>query len=188
MRVLLDSGCGATLINHKLLVNLKTSKEKETNWTTKSGSFKTDRKCKITFTLPAFHEHRKIYWNCYVDNSDPEDNNYDLIIGRDLMHEIGIDICFSTAEITWDNASIPMQPSEKLDEIAINQFEQELLYAHDPVTTDAQRIQNIVESKYCPADLQAIAKQCKLLSENEQKQFVNLLSKFKHLFDGTLGS
>ena len=43
-------------------------------------------------------------------------------MGRDLMHEIGIDICFSAAEISWDNASIPMQPIEKSTE----EFEQEL--------------------------------------------------------------
>ena len=50
--------------------------------------------------MPAFHEHRKINWNCYVDESDLKDTTYDLIIGRDLMHEIGIDIRFSTAH-TW---------------------------------------------------------------------------------------
>jgi hypothetical protein len=34
-----------------------------------------------------------------VDESNSEANSYDLIIGRDLMHEIGIDICFSAAEV-----------------------------------------------------------------------------------------
>ena len=63
------------------------------------------------------------------------------------MHEIGLDICFSTAEMIWDNASIPMQSVDKSTE----EFEQELLFAQDPATTDAERIQNIVESKYCPA-------------------------------------
>jgi hypothetical protein len=31
---------------------------------------------------------------CGEDN--PEASSYDLVIGRDLMHEIGIDICFGT--------------------------------------------------------------------------------------------
>jgi hypothetical protein len=35
-------------------------------------------------------------------------------------------------------------------------MEQELLYAHDPTTTDAERIQNIIESRYTPADLNKI--------------------------------
>ena len=41
--------------------------------------------------------------------------NYDLIIGRDLMHEIGINILFKDSLIEWDGATIPMQPTDKLD-------------------------------------------------------------------------
>ena len=188
MRVLLDSGCGATLINQSLLGKLKTTKGKTTKWKTKNSTFKTDKKCKVKFSLPAFHEHRKVSWNCNVDETDPAFCNYDLIIGRDLMHQLGIDICFSTAEIKWDNASIPMQEVDKLNEQFVKHFEEELLFAHDPITTDAERIQNIVETKYCPADLLSIATECTLLSKEEQEQLYKLLSRFEYLFDGTLGS
>ena len=80
------------------------------------------------------------------------------------MHEIGLDFCFSTAEMTWDNASIPMQSVDKSTE----EFEQEVLFAQGPATTDAERIQNIVESKYCPADLQKTVSECNLLNTNEK--------------------
>jgi hypothetical protein len=96
MRILLNSVCAATLINHSLIMTLVATKENKTKWTTKAGEFSTHRMCEITFTLPALHKHREITWKCYVDESNPEANSYDLIIGRDLMHEIGIDICFST--------------------------------------------------------------------------------------------
>ena len=188
MRVLLDSGCAATLINQGLIDKLKTKKEKKTKWTTKAGKFSTNRTCKIKFTLPAFHQHRNINWNCYVDESPPESCHYDLIIGRDLMHEIGIDICFSKAEVVWDNASIPMQPTDKFHKEFMDKFEQELLFAHDPETTDAERIQNIVESKYCPADLRKVVEECNLLDSEEQEKLFKLLTKFDHLFDGTLGN
>ena len=108
MKILLDSGCGATLINQSLIGKLKTTKEQKCKWKTKAGNFTTNRKCKIKFSLPALFENRDIDWNCYVDESSPTSCLYDLIIGRDLMHELGIDICFSTAEIKWDNASIAM--------------------------------------------------------------------------------
>ena len=117
MRILLDSGCAATLINHSLVKTLDTTKENKTKWTTKAGEYSTHRRCEITFTLPELHKHRNITWKCYVDESDPESNSYDLIIGRDLMHEIGIDICFSAAQVEgWDNASIPMPSVDKLTE------------------------------------------------------------------------
>jgi hypothetical protein len=112
---------------------------------------------------PALHKHRQITWNCYVDESNVKSNSYDLIIGRDLMHEIGIVICFSPAEVRWDNASIPMQPVDKSTE----EFEQELMFAQDPLTTDAERLQNIVESIYCPADLNKIATECHLLNADQ---------------------
>ena len=68
------------------------------------------------------------------------------------------------------------------------EFEQELLFAQDPLTTDAERIQNIVESKYCPADLNKIAVECHMVITSQQTSLHKLLKKFTHLFDGTLGN
>jgi hypothetical protein len=113
---------------------------------TKAGSFKTKRSCNIEFTLPAFHEHRKIACNAYVDESHYESCNYDMIIGRDIMHSLGINLLFDTAEISWDNAKVHMQPPEMLRSDGVDILEQELLYAHDPDTTDAERMQGIIES------------------------------------------
>ena len=85
---------------------LKQPRENKTKWRTKAGKFTTTNKCKITFTLPTFYKLRKITWNCYVDTTNNNNNNinYDLIIGRDLMHEIGINILFTDSLIEWDGA------------------------------------------------------------------------------------
>jgi hypothetical protein len=96
------------------------------------------------------------------------------------MCEIGINICFSAAEVRWDNASIPVQPVDKSTE----EFEQEALFAQDPLTTDAERIQNIVERKYCPADVSKTATECHLENTNQEETLNKLL--FAPLFDGTL--
>jgi len=170
---LFDFGCGATLINHSFIGKLKRTKENKTMWKIRSGSY-TDKKNKIKFSLPAFHEHRKICWNCYVDDTDPEFCNYDLMIERDLMNELGIDISFfSNTEVIWDSASIPMQEVDKLNEHFVNHFEQELLFVHEPVTTGAAKIQNIVEGKCCPADLLSIVKEYKLLNEKNKNNYMN---------------
>jgi hypothetical protein len=39
---------------------------KSTNWTTKAGTFKTDRKAKCQLTLPEIHEGKDISWNMYM--------------------------------------------------------------------------------------------------------------------------
>ena len=188
LKILLDSGCGGTLINKQFTKKLKTTKSKKTKWRTKSGNFKTDKLCKVSLTLPALFENREIEWDCYVDESDPDSCLYDMIIGRDLMIELGIDICFSTAEIKWDNASIPMVSVDQLRDANIDGFEKEILYSQDPDTTDAERIQNIVESKYCPADLRKVVNECTILDDNQKEILFQLLTKYESLFDGTLGT
>jgi hypothetical protein len=52
LRVLFDSGCGATLVNKKFVRHWKKKESKTTKWSTKGGSFKTKRKCEIQITLP----------------------------------------------------------------------------------------------------------------------------------------
>ena len=47
LRVLVDSGCGATLINKKFVEHWR-------KWSTKAGSFKTTRKCKIRLHYQPF--------------------------------------------------------------------------------------------------------------------------------------
>jgi hypothetical protein len=88
--------------------------EKTTIWTTKSGKFITHRKCEITFTIPAIHnKHREITCNCFLYEFTSNTITYDIINGKDFIHEIGFDTCFSTEEIIWDNDLIPMQSVEK---------------------------------------------------------------------------
>ena len=162
MRILLDSGCGATLVNQSFIRKLKTSKEKETKWTTKAGKFKTSRKCKVAFTLPAFHEHREINWNCYVDESPIESCHYDMIIGRDLMEELGMNIQFSTMEIEWDGTAIPMKP--------IDATQHDFYYIADSpaVETAQERIKTILDAKYAKADLTEVASRNKKLTAAQQ--------------------
>ena len=188
IRVLFDSGCSSTLINKSLVKHWKKTDLKPIKWSTKAGSFKTKRKCEIEFTLPAFHENRKIFCNAYVDESPRGSCNYDMIIGRDIMHSLGINLLFDTAEITWDNAKVRMQSQDILSGDWLDTLEQELLFAHDPDTTDAERIQGIIESKYTPADLEKIVAECTHLEAAEQKQLLRLLQKYEDLFDGTLGT
>ena len=188
MRVLFDSGCTSTLINKSLVKHWKKTDLKPIKWATKAGSFKTKRKCEIEFTLPAFHEGRKILCNAYVDESPRDSCSYDMIIGRDVMHALGINLLFDTAEITWDHAKVRMQSQEILKGDWLDTLEQELLFAHDPDTMDAERIQGIIESKYTPADLEKIVAECTHLESNEQKQLLRLLQKYEDLFDGSLGT
>jgi hypothetical protein len=48
--------------------------------------------------------------------------------------------------------------------------------SHDPATTDTQRIQIIVESKYCPSDSQKTVSECNLLNTSKKEIWYRLQS------------
>ena len=60
------------------------------------------------------------------------------------MLEAGIDIKFSEEKVVWESAEISMQHPGFLDEPKwVDLLEKELMYLHDPLTTEADRIQGI---------------------------------------------
>jgi len=72
LKILFDTGCGATLIHHSLVHRLKQKDNKLSNWSTKAGSFKTTKTCKVHFTLPAFHEKHNIKSTPQIYNTSKE--------------------------------------------------------------------------------------------------------------------
>ena len=189
MRVLLDSGCGGTLVNKSFVHKYEKTKTSATKWTTKAGTFETNRKVKCQFVLPEFHEGKDINWTMFVDESDRRLNSYDMIIGRDLLHELGIDLMFSLGVMKWDNATVPMRDPSTLRSLeSIDTLENEIFSMHDPDTTEAARIQSIIDIKYAPQDIDGIANECVHLTETERSGLRKLLHKFEDLFDGTLGT
>ena len=188
LRVLLDSGCAATLVNSKFLKNLRKKRSTKTTWTTKAGAFTTTEKCKCTFTLPEFHQGREVKWSVYVDESASETSNYDMIIGRDLLEELGIDLVFSNHTMKWDNATVPMRNLSWFEDTKMSDKEEEVYSMHDPNTTEVERIQNILDMKYAPADLEAITEASDHLSTEDKRLLLNLLKRYETLFDGSLGT
>ena len=137
--------------------------------------------------LPMFHKNRDITWSAHVDDAPLREQRYDMIIGRDLMTEIGLDINFSSCSMKWDNAEVAMQEPSWLDNEHIEQFEQEMFMMHDPITTDAERIQSILDLKYSQADLHQVVKDIPDLDDPQRQQLLKVLQKFEPLFDGSLG-
>jgi hypothetical protein len=81
-----------------------------------------------------------------------------------------------------------MQNISWFEESKINVMEREMHSMHDPITTEVERIQGILDMKYAPADLEEVARECNHLTSTEQSQLLALLTKYTDLFDGTLGT
>ena len=155
---------------------------------TKGGVYQTNKKCKLPFKLVEFDMQTTINWEFHVDETTkPEDSNYDMIIGRDLLGELGMDICFSTSTIQWRGVSVPMREYGDLRSrqvahlIYLENFESELTQAV------SSRVNRILDAKYEKADLVQITGHCSHLTKNQQGKLLILLQKYEDLFDGTLG-
>ena len=72
-----------------------------------------------------------------------------------------------------------MQSPEYLQGDWVETLEKEILFSHDPATTDAERIQDIINATYTPADLEKIVAECTHLTKEEQSKLLQLLKKFK---------
>ena len=82
---------------------MKKHKCAPTQWQTQNGTFTTDSKLKIEFFIPELNDQRLI--NTYVHKTK-SDMSYDMIIGQDLLQELGIDILNSSRTIKWDDQEI----------------------------------------------------------------------------------
>ena len=73
----------------------------------------------INIRLPEFSKERKVDgWNLQIFDSST--CQYDMIIGRDFMTDIGIDNSFSTNTIQWIDRSIKMKSPHHCDLMMTN--------------------------------------------------------------------
>jgi hypothetical protein len=173
LRVLFDSGSSGSIIVAKFVKNLHIENDTKTEWLTNE-----------------FYESKVIEWILHVDKTFGP-HQYDMIIGRDLMSQLGIILDFDRQTMTWDESTIKMKEYEDLFDInsPINEFHwHEEIYESQALIDASSRLKKILDAKYEPADLDKIARNCDYLTDDEQMHLLSLLHKYQHLFDGSLGT
>ena len=178
IRILLDSGASGCIIHKSLVKKLKQKDSKKSSWNTAAGIFQTEGTAKVDFILPEFYESKLISWKAHVTK---QDCGYDMIVGRDLLQELGMKIDFDSNSIEWEGASVPMKPHGATRETD--------LYLQDSQAVEdaVDRMKHILDAKYAKADLDEYVQECDYLSAEEKKQLLALLKQYESLFDGTLG-
>ena len=178
-KALLDSGGSGCLITKQLAEHLpKTTPASAVQFLTAAGTYTSQGIVQLQFSMPELNHDRVIDWKFHVaDNLGA----YDLIIGRDLMQELPINLHFDTMEIEWDTARIPMRPIDAMSHTSYH-------VQDPPAVADAtQRIKAILDAKYEKADILKLVKEQTHLTASRQKKLRKLLTAFADLFDGTLG-
>ena len=165
-------------MSKKAIPGLTTWKSSQQQWNTAGGAATSTEKATIQFNLPEFYAKTIIQKDVFVFNNEM---NYDMIIGRDLMTELGISLDFFYQKVKWQDAEIPM----KMPNCTINSdfFVQD----NELLNSETDRIKQILDAKYEAADLAEVTESATHLSQEERQQLYKLLMKYESLFDGTLG-
>ena len=143
-----------------------------------AGKVSTSEMAKVQFSLPKLHDNQVIEWNVHVSKTL---NSYNMIIGRDILSKLRIDIHFSTLTCTWDSRTIPMRESSVLPEQSY------LVEETGPVAESTSRLKKILDAKYEKANLPEIVESSIHLKDDQKIKLKKLLTKYESLFDGTLG-
>jgi hypothetical protein len=68
------------------------------------GKFTTNKTVFVTFSLPEFNLKTQMYssWEFHVDVRSESSSTYDMIMGRDLLGELGMIMNFNDHTVTWE--------------------------------------------------------------------------------------
>jgi hypothetical protein len=109
LTALLDSGGAQSLISKQSAKNLlQYSTLLQTIWTTPGGTHSTRVKTSGKFLFPEVSTTTFHQWQFHVTESL---GDYDVLIGRDILNYLKIDIKFSNKEIVFPSASVPFKNS-----------------------------------------------------------------------------
>ena len=141
------------------------------------GTFKTTRLAEVKLRLPELSDTAEMSVRCHVTR---QKSNYDLILGRELLRELGINLDFSNNTTNWKDISIPMKPSHSSAKTHFS------ISDSKRVASKTKRIKKILDAKYEKANLTKLVKNLDHLNSDKQTKLLRLLQKYEPMFDGAL--
>jgi predicted aspartyl protease len=124
LKALIDTGSSGCIILNEFTEGIHHKRSEDPQqWMTKGGLFQTNGICPVKFYLPEFSTQECVKWKFHVDSSkNATKSRYDMILGRDLLEQLPLDIKFSDKTISWQEVTIPMKLVDQLDNQNINEI------------------------------------------------------------------
>ena len=146
IQCLLNTGCSKSIILKKFTESkrrTKQRKEDQVRYTTWGGSFDTHCKASVGFRLVEFEQKGKqtieykfqVNGTKYPEGKEPK---YDMVIGNELLWNMGMVIDFKNETLDWDGDKIPLKINGAIQDKEVCQ----MLYS---MHTDAPIIQEAEE-------------------------------------------
>ena len=195
LRVLFDSGSDGDLLFMKTGTTRKsgilyTRRLSPQAWETSNGTFLTEKVARdLELTFPMFSRSKRIGVTPDIIEYDGEEDSpmFDLIIGTETMHELGVVMNFKKLELTVDEITLPMYD---MQDFQSKQMRQQFYADTEPASTqdDLKRVVRILDANYEKADLkEVVTDNCDHLNDHQRHLLLELLEEYEELFDGTLG-
>ena len=192
VRALLDTGCSRSIILKQFTERDKRTElpdDEHITYETYGGEFKSKSAASVGFRFVEFENNSDITveHRFQVDEiHTPRQSKDDMIIGSDLLWNMGMDIRYSCERVEWLDDYIQLKPLNTLAERGVC----EMLYAihtDDPIIKEAEERQNrILDADYSKVDIPAMVSELDI-SDASRRKLVTTLSKFPELFGGGLG-
>ncbi len=164
------------------------------SWGTSNGTFVTDRVGDIEISFVEYSASKKIRLQPDIVEYSPGDQApiYDLIIGKQTMHDLGVKLDFQEKTITIDKILLPMRNIAilQLKPMITRALRENTWFAQEPINTHSKTksVLEILDAKYEKAVLPAIIRvNCSHLIASDREKLLSVLLEFESLFDGKLG-
>ena len=152
IKALLYSGATGSLLVQRYVDGQHLTREKDTSWRTAAGDFHTDGIIKAEFAIPELNLTSKVSYDLHVaSNLGP----YDIILGRDVLRELGIVLDFNMQIVIWNHACISMKPANcKINNSWAITYPEEVDDMVSRLTREQYR--NVIDAKYKKANLNEV--------------------------------
>ncbi len=197
IRVLLDSGSSGDLLFMKKGSSKCISVVRRVvpqSWGISNSAFVTDRVVDIEISFVEYLASKKVCLQPDIVEYSLGDQTpmYDLIIGKQTMHNLGVKLDFQEKTITIDKILLPMRniANLQLKPRITRALRENTCFAQEPISTRSatKGVVKILDAKYEKADFPAIIREnCSHLTASNKEKLLLVLLKFESLFEGTLG-
>jgi hypothetical protein len=184
IRVLLDSGSSGDLLFIKKGSSKRISVVKRfvpQSWGTSNGTFVTDRVGDIGISFVEYSASKKVRLQLGIVEYSPGDQvpMYDLIIGKQTMHNLEMKLDFQEKTITIDKILLPMRniANLQLKPRVTRALRENTCFAQEPISTQSTTkcTVEILDAKYEKADLPAIIREnCSHLTVTDREKLGTL--------------
>jgi hypothetical protein len=158
-------------------------------WGTSNGTFITDKVGDIEIYFVEYLASKKVRLQPDIIEYSLGDQApmYDLIIGKQTMHDLGAKLYFKEKTIQIDEILLPMRniTNLQLKPSITRALRQNTCLAQEPISTcsTTKRVVKFLYAKYEKADLPAIVREnCSHLKASDREKLLSVLLKFKVAF------